>query len=170
MMDKLLGGCRSFVNAYIDDLIIFSVSWEEHLKHLTEVLMRIKKANLTVKPKKCQFGMAQFSYLGHIVGGGEVKMEISKLKAIQEFPTPITKREVLSFLGVTGYYRNFIPLYASIASPITDLTRKSEPNKAKWSPACEISFKKLKEALCSDPVLKIPDFKKPLRTEELELF
>ena len=159
MMDRLLDGSRSFANAYIDDVIIFSRTWEEHLKHLREVLTRIQEAGLTVKPKKCKFGMAQCSYLGHVVGGGEVKMEISKVKAIQEFPTPTTKKQVRSFLGIIGYYRNFIPQYATIASPITDLTRKTVPNMVKWSPACEIAFRKLKEALCSEPVLKIPDFK-----------
>ena len=94
MMDRLLDGSCSFANAYIDDLIIFSRTWEEHLKHLREVLTRIQEAGLTVKPKKCKYGMAQCSYLGHVIGGGEVKMEISKVEAIQKFSTPTTKKEV----------------------------------------------------------------------------
>ena len=93
MMDKLLEGCRSFANAYLDDLIVFSKIWEEHMQHLTVIILkRIQEPGLTVKPKKCNFGAKYCSYLGHIVGGGEVRMEIAKLEAIQNFPIPTTKR------------------------------------------------------------------------------
>ena len=84
-------------------------------------------------------------------------MEHTKVEAVQNFPIPVEKRDVRAFLGITGYYRNFIPQYATIATPLTDITRKSEPNIVKWTPSCDIAFKKLKEALCSEPVLKIPD-------------
>ena len=125
-------------------------------------MTRIQEAGLTVKPKKCQFGMAQCSYIsGTRLWWRRSENGISKLEASQKFPIPTTKKEVCSFLGITGYYCNFIPQYAPIASPITDLTRKTEPNKVKWSPICEIAFRKLNEALCSEPVLKILDFKKP---------
>ena len=161
MMDKLLDGIGDFAKAYIDDLVIFSTSWEEHLQHLRTVLQRLQEAGLTVKPTKCQFGMEECTYLGHVVGGGKVQMELSKIAAVQSFGVPRTKREVRSFLGLTGYYRKFIPQYASIASPLTDLIRKSEPNRVEWTPACAAAFAKLKTILCSAPVLRTPDFEKP---------
>ena len=161
MMDKLLDGLGDFAKAYIDDLIIFSTSWEDHLKHLRTVLQRLEEAGLTVKPMKCQFAMAECTYLGHVVGGGKVQMELSKIRAIQNFEIPKTKKEVRSFLGLTGYYRKFIPQYASIASPLTDLTRKSEPSQVQWSPECDAAFKQLRDSLCSAPVLQTPDFEKP---------
>jgi len=161
MMDKLLDGLGDFARAYIDDLVVFSTSWEEHLQHLRTVLQRLQKVGLTAKPTKCQFGMTECTYLGHVVGGGKVRMEPSKIETVQSFGVPRTKKEVRSFLGITGYYRKFIPQYASIASPLTDLIRKSEPNRVEWTPACAAAFDKLKTVLCSAPVLRTPDLEKP---------
>ena len=81
--------------------------------------------------------MTQCVYLGHVVGGGRVGLEPSKVEAIQPFPIPTTKRGVKSFLGITGYYRRFIPEFATIAAPLTDLVRKNCPNKVKWTKQCE---------------------------------
>ena len=100
----------------------------------------------------------RLTYLGHVVGGGKVQMEPLKIRAIQNFEVPKTKKEVCSFLGLTGYYRKFIAHYASIASPLTDLTRKSEPSQIQWTPECDAVFRQLKDSLCSGPVLQIPDF------------
>eukprot|EP00731_Ephydatia_muelleri_P009850 Em0005g436a len=122
--------------AYIDDVAIFSNSWEEHLQHVRVVLQRIQEAGLTAKPQKCQFGMDQCLYQGHIVGNGVVRPERSKLQGVESFPTPCTKTQVQCFLGLTGYYRKFIPNYADIAAPLTDLTKKSAPSKVEWSQEC----------------------------------
>ena len=124
MMDRLLMGLEGYTAAYLDDLVIFSQSWTDHLEHLQSILLRLREAGLTVKPKKCQFGMKECVYLGHVVGNGTVKPEHGKLEAVQDFPTPETKSQVRAFLGLTGYYRRFIPDYSSIAAPLTDLTRK----------------------------------------------
>ena len=96
-----------------------------------------------------------------MVGNGEVRPEQSKLQAVRDFPTSITKKQVRTFLGLTGYYRKFIANYAEIATPLTDLTRKSTLNKVAWSPACEKAFEILKKALCSTSVLRSPDFGRP---------
>ena len=160
MMDMLLTGLGEYSSAYIDDIIVFSGTWEEHLQHITVILQRLKKAGLTAKPGKCQFGMAECSYLGYRVGNGHVKVERSKVEAVSAFPVPKTKKDVRSFLGLTGYYRKFMPQYATIATPLTDLTRKTGPNCVKWTPECHEAFKKLKELLCSAPVLCAPDFTK----------
>ena len=161
LMDQVLRGLSGFAAAYLDDVIIFSSTWAEHLWHLEEVLNRLKEARLTAKPKKCQLGMRQCSYLGHVVGGGEVRVEKQKVEAVQRISRPETKKGVRTFLGLTGYYRRFIPDYATVAVPLTDMTRKSRPNMVTWTPEGVAAFEKLKGALCSPPVLKTPDFSKP---------
>ena len=99
--------------------------------------------------------------MGHIVGNGRVQPEQSKIEAVAAFPKPHTKKQVRVFLGLSGYYRRFIADYASIAAPLSDLTKKSLPNEVCWSEACEKSFKCLKELLCKSPILHNPDFGKP---------
>ena len=139
------------------------------MEHLEAVFSHLQEAGVTAKPRNCQFGMAQCVYLGHIVGG-RVKVEMSKVKAIRVMPVPWTKKEVRAFLGLTGYYRKFIPNYASTANPLTDLTQKSEPNVEKWTGECEVAFKNWNELFCSVPVLQTSDFSKPfiLQTDASE--
>ena len=91
--------------------------------------------------------MAECIYLGHVVGNGVVRPEMTKVEAIEHFPAPSTKKEVHQFLGLTGYYHWFIPEFASIAAPITDLTQKEEPRWVKWTEECQASFVRLKEML-----------------------
>ena len=170
MMDKLIRGMEDYTAAYLDDLVIFSDSWERHLHHIREVLDQLRAAGLTAKPRKCQFGMAQCIYLGHVVGNGLVRPEPSKIDAVMSFPIPQTKKQVRAFLGVTGYYQKFIPDFASVAAPLTDLIRKNCPDRVVWTPECESAFLKLKNRLCSDPVLRSPDFTRPfvLQTDASE--
>jgi len=85
----------------------------------------------------------------------------TKIQAIEQFQVPATKKEVRSFLGLTGYYRKFIPQYASISAPLSDLTRKTQPSRVNWTPECDIAFRKLKSLLCCGPVLRSPDFSRP---------
>ena len=161
MMDSLLRGLRKFTAAYLDDIVIFSTSWEEHLLHLRTVLQRLQEAKLTIKPKKCQFGMNSCTYLGHVVGNGGVCPEAAKVLAVDAFPQPQTKKQVRAFLGLAGYYRKFIPNFATIAAPLTDLTRRSSPTRVPWSPDCQHAFEQLKNSLRSFPILRSPDFSKP---------
>ena len=160
MVDRLLDGLGDFVSAYMDDVIIFSCTWNDHLHHINSVLDRIHSAGLTVKKRKCQFAMAECGYLGHTVGSGRVRPDELKNKAIGQFCTPRTKKQVRSFLGMAGYYRKCIPQYTSVVAPLTDLTRKVAPNEVVWSPECDLAFSSLKNALSSSPVLCSPDFTK----------
>ena len=113
MMDSLIQGLSSYTAAYLDNLVIFSTSWKEHIiKHLGVVMERLRSAGLIARPKKCQFGMARCLYLGHVVGSGTVHPEESKIEAVRSFPTPETKKELRAFLGLTGYYRKFIKDYS----------------------------------------------------------
>ena len=123
MMNHVLRGCEQFAGAYLDDVIIHSKTWQEHLQHLQEVFRRLENAGLTVKVQKCQFGQAEAQYLGHVIGGGRVKPDPGKLRAVGSYPRPLTKKDVRAFLGLVGYYRRFIPEFAKTAAPLTDLTR-----------------------------------------------
>ncbi|KAL5494291.1 hypothetical protein EMCRGX_G015592 [Ephydatia muelleri] len=157
LMDRILKGCEDFAAAYLDDVVIYSISWQEHLRQLEEVLSRIRRAGLTIKASKCQMGMEECLYLGHTVGSGVVRPEVDKLEAVRLFPVPKTKRQVRTFLGLTGYYRKFIPDYASISAALSDLTKKSAPNTLHWTEPCQKAFDTLRERLCSSPVLRCPD-------------
>ena len=160
LMDQVVAGLDA-TSSYIDDLVIYSDSWEEHVEHLRQVFKRLQESNLTVKAKKCQLGMCECTYLGHVVGGGVVRPEASKIGAVTSFPRPQTKKQVREFLGLTGYYRRFIPGYASISAPLSDLTKKALPNQVKWSEACERAFLHLQNCLCKSPILHNPDFERP---------
>ena len=96
-----------------------------------------------------------------MIGGGQIHPEQEKVKAVREYPRPVVKKDVRSFLGLVGYYRRFIPQFSAIAAPLTDLTRKGLPDKVEWTEECQVSFQHLKETLIGDPVLRIADPSKP---------
>ncbi|XP_078234087.1 uncharacterized protein LOC144583660 [Pogona vitticeps] len=158
LMDQTLAGLNDFTVAYIDDIGIFSNTWEDHLIHLELVLQRLSAAGLTVKASKCQLGSPEIKYLGHMVGGGMIKPLEAKIEAVRDWPRPNTKKKVKSFLGLVGYYRKFIPRFSEIAAPLTDLTRKKADDRIPWTSDCEAAFQRLKEALINYPVLRAPDF------------
>ncbi|XP_062839805.1 uncharacterized protein LOC103279995 [Anolis carolinensis] len=161
LVDKVLSGLGSFCVAYIDDIGIFSNSWEDHLKHLDLVLKRLKEAGLTIKASKCKLGNNTTKYLGHLVGGGCIRPDPTKVEAIHNWPIPKTKKQVRSFLGLAGYYRKFIPSFSDLAAPLSDLTKKKNPNQIIWTPNCQSAMDKLKKAITSNSVLKAPDFEIP---------
>ena len=158
LVDKVLQGCEEYADAYFDDVIDFSETWKAHLVHLREVLTRLRAANLTLRGRKCKFGVSECVYLGHRVGNGMIQPEQSKVDAVRNMVRPGTKKQVRKFLGLTGYYRRFIPNYATIAAPLSDLTRKSLPKSVIWTVECERAFQQIKDCLCSSPVLYNPDF------------
>ena len=158
LMDRVIAGLSEFTSTYLDDVIIFSETWEEHLQHIRATLERLRKAGLTVKAKKSQFGADHCTYLGHIVGGGIIQPDTGKVEAVRDFPIPTTKKQLRTFLGLSGYYRRFIPQYSTIASPLTDLTKKSAPNDIEWTADCDHAFQRLKSLLCTAPILASPDF------------
>ena len=161
LMDQVVRGLEGFSAAYIDDVVIYTTTWREHLTHIRAILQQLRQAGLTAKPQKCQFAMKECVYLGHDFGGGQVKPLPSKVDAVSSYPIPQTKKQVRTFLGLTGYYRKFIPNYTEIPAPLTDLTKKSAPTRVQWTPTYDLAFGKLKELLCSKPVLNTPDFSKP---------
>ncbi len=128
---------------------------------LRNLLDRIRSAGLTVRPSKCAMGRDTVEFLGHKIGGNQVWMDTEKLNKIAEAPVPITKKQVRAFLGLTGFYRKFIPNYADVAVPLTDLTKKRQPNKVIWGAKQQESFENLKRCLGQAPILRLPDFTKP---------
>ncbi|CAM5089101.1 unnamed protein product [Eretmochelys imbricata] len=161
LVDGLLVGLGEYAVAYLDDVAISSDSWVEHLEHLQKVLECIREAGLTVKAKKCQIGLNRVTYLRHQVDQGTISPLQAKVDAIQKWPVPKSKKQVQSFLGLAGYYRRFVPHYSQIAAPLTDLTKKKQPNAVQWTGKRQKAFNKLKATLMSDPVLRAPDFDKP---------
>lgn len=157
LINTLLHGLNEFSCAYLDDVAIFSHTWSEHLDHLSQVLTRIRDAGLTIKVSKCQFALAEVSYLGHRVGGGTIKPLDAKVQSILDWPVPKTKREVQSFLGLIGYYRRFINHFSTLAAPLTELCRKRQPLKVVWSAQCQTAFESLKACLLQSPVMIAPD-------------
>ena len=135
------------------------------------MLDALRKAGLTANPLKCMIGLAEAKYLGHVVGRGVVKPQWNKVEAIQDWPRPIRKKQVRAFLGLVGYYRRFIPHFATRAGPLTDLIKAWGPEIVKWTDAAEAAFADLRTALCFHPVLMAPDFEKEfiLQTDASEV-
>ncbi|XP_077118870.1 retrovirus-related Pol polyprotein from transposon 17.6 [Ranitomeya variabilis] len=134
------------------------MDWGTHLRKVQVVIDDLREAGLTANPKKCHIGLEEARYLGYVIGRGVIKPQIDKIQAIQSWPQPVNKKQVQAFLGIAGYYRRFIPNFAAIATPLTDLTKGKDSVMVKWTSAAEEAFHSLKRALCSQPVLVTPDF------------
>ncbi|GBN18709.1 Retrovirus-related Pol polyprotein from transposon 297, partial [Araneus ventricosus] len=154
MMNEILEGCDEYAIPYLDDIAIFSQTWDEHLKHLQDALERIKRAKLTIKPPKCKFAQDEVQYLGHKVGHGKRSPAELKVKAVQNFPIPTTKTEIRAFLGLAGYYRQYIPMFSVITAPLTDLLKgRNKKGKVEWNEECTKATELLKDKLTSKPIL-----------------
>ena len=119
LIDKVLMGCSNFAMGYLDDIIIFSKSEEEHLQHLEEIFLRLRKFGLKMKREKCSFFKKHIQYLGHLVSEQGFEPLPEKLKSIKDMPALRTLKEVKQFLGLIGYYRKFVPRFADISRPLT---------------------------------------------------
>jgi hypothetical protein len=164
MLSGLLWKCCV---VYIDDIIIYSDTFEEHMQHLEEVFKRLKQCNIVIKPSKCKLVRAETVYLGHVVGNGVLKPNPDNLKAIQDTPVPTTLQEIRSFTMMASYYRRFVEKFAHIAKPLTDYMKmKGKKVKVALSEEAVTAFHMLKEKLTHAPVLKLADMTKPfeLRT------
>ena len=146
--------------AYLDDIIVFSSTFEQHLCRLDKVLQRLRVANLKLKPAKCHFAQSKVNYLGHIISRDGIQVDSKKTAAIFDFPAPTDAKHLRQFLGLSNYYRKFIKNYASIAEPLHKLLRKNTKSYV-WNKQCQHSFDLLKQKLASPPILTYPDFKIP---------
>jgi len=159
LMQRTLAGLGSFCSVYVDDIIVFSSTVEEHLDHLTQVFGRLRKIGLKLHPQKCSFTRPEVLYLGHIISSAGISPNPEKVRAVCDFHVPTNVRTVREFLGIAGYYRRFIPNFAKIAGPLHSLTRQCVPFV--WTPQCQQAFDELKELLVSPPVLAYPCFSRP---------
>lgn len=166
MMRRVLGGIEHTLN-YIDDILIYTETFEKHLKVIESVLKRLREVGLTARPSKCSVGFKSLEFLGHVVGKGILRPNRDNVSKILESSRPMTKKQVRSFLGMVGYYQKFIPNYAGIAAPLSDLTRKGYPEKVKWGEAQEKAYSTLKARISSAPILHLPDLRETfiLRTD-----
>jgi len=158
-MIHALGGLP-FVVSYFDDVLIFSDSWNNHIKHVKTTLEALRKVNLTVRPSKTHIGFTTVNFLGHTISRGRIAPDEDKTTKIMQIKTPTTKKETRRLLGLLNYYRRFIKEFSKIAQPLTDLTKGKSPNKVKWTDECETSLSVLKQALTEPPILNIPDLEK----------
>ena len=157
LMDRVLAGLhRETCLFYLDDIIVFSFTWEEHLARLRQVFERLRHTKLKLGADKCTFAVKEVSYLGHRITEKGLLPDSSLLAAIWEIPPPKTATEVRSFLGLAGYYRRYVKNFAAIAGPLHALTR--EDAVFHWSAECQDAFDKLKTLLTTSPITAFPDF------------
>jgi hypothetical protein len=149
----------SFLKVFVDDLNVHSEEWQVHLQHLGAVLSRLREVNLKLNPSKCCFVAASVVFLGHVVNKEGTRPDPSKIDAMRGFPTPTIVTTVRSFLGLTGYYRNYIKGYSKLAGPLFKLTKKDVAFV--WTQDCQRAFDALKKALMGAPILVRPNFKEP---------
>ena len=161
MMDEVIGGLKwTSVLVYIDDLIVFSPSVEQHVTDLKVVFDRLRAAGLTLKPKKCELFAPSVKYLGQVVSAQGIAPDPEKIRAIRDMPLPTSKSEVKAFIGLAGYYRRFVKNFSGVVEPLLRLTR--DDTAFTWGPFESEATSAVKDALCTAPVLLAhPDFAQP---------
>ena len=166
MMRKILKDIPNVVS-YFDDILIHGETWEQHDCALKETLRILRQHGLTARPTKTNIGFEEIEFLGHKVGNGKQRPEESKIEKVKALKPPTAKREVRKVLGLLNYYRKFVKNFSSIALPLTELTKKGQPNKVKWTEACNTSFNTIKRLLSEEPILILPNIDKPftIRTD-----
>jgi hypothetical protein len=146
-----------FVSVFFDDILIYRKTWTNHLAHVDRVLHLLSQHQLFLKQSKCAFGALEVEYLVHLVGKDDVRVDPKNIEAMQDWPHPKTLKSLRGFLGLTGYYRKFVKNYGKIIARLTALLKK---NSFTWTPSASQAFQTLKMAMCTTPVLALPDFTK----------
>ena len=161
MVRKLLYDVN-YVDAYVDDIVPHTTTWDDHnfMHTLRQVLQKLRQHGLMAKPSKCEIGHAKLDLLGHVVGGGSIQPQDRKIEKILEMRKPETKKELRSFLGTVGFHQKYIDRYAEKGKALTDMLKKGEPNQIKWDAESNESFQTLKTALTQKPILRLPNFEK----------
>jgi hypothetical protein len=147
-----------FVVVFIDDILVYSKSVEEHEQHLRVVLGKLRAHKLYAKFNKCEFWLEKISFLGHILTAEGVAVDPGKVETTSNWQQPTNVSEIRSFLGLAGYYQRFIEGFSKIARPMTELLKKEK--KFNWIESCEKSFQELKRRLTTTPVLTLPDIQR----------
>lgn len=159
VMDNILRGLQNVIClVYLDDIIVFSTSLQEHMINLEKVFNRLRESNFKIQMDKSEFLKLETAYLGHIISNEGIKPNPDKIKAIENYPLPKTTKEIKQFLGLLGYYRKFIPDFARLTKPMTKCLKKT--NKITLDSEYIKCFEKCKILLTNDPILQYPDFDK----------
>jgi len=145
----------SFVVVFIDDILVYSKTFEEHEKHLITVLQILKDKKLYAKLSKCEFWLEEIKFLGYVISKEGVSVDPTKVEAVLQWEPPKSVTEIRSFLGLASYCRRFIEGFSRIVMPLTQLTKKGQ--KFEWTEKCENSFQELKKKLPTSPILALPD-------------
>jgi hypothetical protein len=148
---------RKFVIVFLDDILVYSRTLQEHQKHLRLVFALLRQHQLFAKASKCLFAQDRIEYLGHIISRDGVATDVEKTRAMDAWPRPTSATKLRGFLGLTGYYRKFVPRYGIIAKPLTQLLTKKGFS---WNNQAQTAFEQLKLAMVNTPVLALPNFNK----------
>ncbi|GJX12294.1 putative reverse transcriptase domain-containing protein [Tanacetum coccineum] len=158
-MDLMNRVCKpyldKFVIVFIDDILIYSKSKQEHAEHLKLILELLKKEQLYAKFSKCEFWIPKVQFLGHVIDSQGIHVDPAKIESVKDWASPKSATEIRQFLGLAGYYRRFIEGFSKIAKPMTKLTQKKI--KFEWSDKAEAAFQLIKQKLCSAPILALPE-------------
>ncbi|XP_026443768.1 uncharacterized protein LOC113343885 [Papaver somniferum] len=153
---------RKFILVFFEDILVYSPDMESHLEHLEITLKTLQQHTLYAKLSKCTFGQSKVEYLGHIITGEGVKVDPAKVECMLKWTIPTTLKELIGFLGLTGYYRKFVQGYGIICKPLTELLKKDNFH---WNADAQAAFEALKQAVTTTPVLALPDFNLPFEVE-----
>ena len=157
LMDLVLTGLQGTeLFVYLDDIVLYANSLEEHEEKFNKLMERLSAANLKLQPDKCKFLRPEVAYLGHIIDKEAVRPDPKKIEAVKSFPTPKNPENIKQFLGLAEYYRRFIDGFSKIATPLNQLLKKDV--KFNWSENQQEAFELLKEKLCEEPLLQRADF------------
>nr|KYP57679.1 Retrovirus-related Pol polyprotein from transposon 17.6 [Cajanus cajan] len=148
---------RKFLLVFFDDILIYSKSFDDHVRHLQQVLLTMRKNLLFAKRSKCYFAVGKVEYLGHFISGEGVSTDPAKIEAMVHWPLPQSIKQLRGFLGLAGYYRRFVHRYGIVAKPLTDMLKK---DNFSWTQEAKLAFQHLKHLLSSTLVLALPDFSK----------
>ena len=148
MMDGLLINHNDYTFVYIDNVAVFSNSWEQHIYHLITVFDVLLNAGLTIQAAKTQLATTSCIFLGYRVGGGYIFPHEAKISNVRDFIQPRSKKDVWAFIGLINYYRRFIPHISTLSAPLTDLLQLHKPDPVDWTEDCETAFTASKQALC----------------------
>ena len=159
VMSEVLRGINwHFAQVYVDDILVYSANFDQHLKHLQEIFDRLHKANLRLKPSKCHFVAKEVKYLGHKFTKEGIMVDEEKVASVLSYPRPKSPKDVRAYLGLCNYYRLFVKGFAEIARPLNKLLGKDV--KFEWTDDCKHSFNQLKKALTEGPILVFPNLSK----------
>ena len=164
-VQQALQPVHKFTASYVDDMSVYSGAWQAHVKHLEKFLLEIRKSGLTMNLAKCNFALPQVKFVGQIIGSGIRKPNPERLAAVQNLSPPCDKRQLRQVIGLFSYFREYIPNFAELAHPLTELTKRGVPDKIPWGDKEQTAFDELKSLLCQavDTTLSIIDIHRPYR-------